>query len=237
MTANTDKKKGGKMKKHQAFVEGVNVLDSNPNIYKKIKQRKKVKKAQEGTKFSTWLNNKDTISGVLGQAMSAISSIKQSHEQNKMVEAQKKSLEAGMKADKDAARNAAYKKALEGGTDRSPVVNAFNANNIANTTDYSSIDKQYQQKINNLDWIQAQNQADSTGDFINAIGGIAGTFLNKNNKSISTSASVLNNAVYKNPVKYDFTSQISKTNPIQAAANQIPAKQGSLTWYKQQYGL
>lgn len=237
-------KKGGTMKKHQAFVDGVNVLDSNPSMYKKIKKKIKVRKAEEGTKLNTWNkmgnwfnNNKDTISGVLGQAMSAISSIKQSHEQNKMVEAQKKSLEIRMEADKEAARNAAYKKALERGTNRSPVVNAFNANNEANTTDYSSIDKQYQQKINNLDWIQAQNQADSTGDFINAIGGIAGTFLNKNNKSISNSASVLNNAVYKNPVKYDFTSQISKTNPIQTAANQIPAKQGSLTWYKQQYGL
>lgn len=214
------------------------------NMYQQIKQKMRIRKAEEGTKLNTWNkignwfnNNKDTISGVLGQAMSAISSIKQQHEQNKMVEAYKKSLEAGMKADKEAARIATYKEALEKGTDRSPVVNAFNANNIANTTDYSSIDKQYQQKINNLDWMQAQNQADSTGDFINAIGGIAGTFLNKNNKSISNSASVLNNAVYKNPVKYDFTSQISKTNPIQTAANQIPAKQGSLTWYKQQYGL
>jgi hypothetical protein len=41
---------------------------------------------------------------------------------------------------------------------------------------------------------------------LESLGGIAGTFLNKNNKSISNSASVLNNAVYKNPVKYDFTS-------------------------------
>lgn len=37
-------KKGGKMKKHQGFVNGVNVLDSNPTIYKKIKRKMKINK-------------------------------------------------------------------------------------------------------------------------------------------------------------------------------------------------
>lgn len=45
-TANIRKwnhKDGGEIQKHQGFVNGVNVLDSNPSMYKKIKQREKLK--------------------------------------------------------------------------------------------------------------------------------------------------------------------------------------------------
>ena len=49
-------KKGGK----QAFVKGVNVLDSNPNAYKHVKKKYKMRgpvKAQLGTKIWNWSSN------------------------------------------------------------------------------------------------------------------------------------------------------------------------------------
>jgi hypothetical protein len=49
-----------------------------------------------------------------------------------------------MEEDKAKIRKDLYNKALNDGTDRSDVVNRFNANTIANSADLSSISQQYQ---------------------------------------------------------------------------------------------
>lgn len=222
-------KDGGEIQKHHGFVNGVNVLDSNPNIYKKIKQREKIKKAQEGTKFSTWLNNnKDTISNVLGTAMGALGNIKQAHEQNKLLEAQKKSLEAKIKTDEAATRKNLYSKALNDGTDKSDVVNRFNANTIANSADLSSISQQYQPYLTQMDYAQAQNTSDAWTGTLGSLFDMGKSLFNKKSNATNNITPSTNTTTSNSPFKVD----ISKTLVNQA--NNISFKPGSLSWYKQQ---
>lgn len=111
--------------------------------------------------------------------MSALGNIKQAHEQNKLIESQKKSLKAKIEADEKTARRNLYNKALNDGTDRSDVVNRFNANTIANSADLSSISQQYQPYLTQMDYAQAQNTSDAWSGALESLGGIATSFLNK----------------------------------------------------------
>ena len=64
---------GGRVKKHQAFVNGVSILDSNPDAYKYVK--KKLHKAATGGTTGNWTSKIGNVmnSGV-GQALSGITS-------------------------------------------------------------------------------------------------------------------------------------------------------------------
>ena len=81
-------KEGGK-----AFVEGVNVLDSNPNMYRK----KKIRKGQEGTKLQQigqWIsNNKDSISGIISGVSSLVGSGNTYNKKKNALDAQRKAFE------------------------------------------------------------------------------------------------------------------------------------------------
>ena len=81
-------KKGGK-----AFVEGVNVLDSNPNIYRK----KKIRKGKGGTKLQQigqWIsNNKDSISGIISGVSSLVGSGNTYNKKKDALDAQRKAFE------------------------------------------------------------------------------------------------------------------------------------------------
>lgn len=81
-------KEGGK-----AFVEGVNVLDSNPNMYRK----KKIRKGEEGTKLQQigqWIsNNKDSISGIISGVSSLVGSGNTYNKKKDALDAQRKAFE------------------------------------------------------------------------------------------------------------------------------------------------
>lgn len=69
---------GGRVKKHQAFVNGVSILDSNPDAYKYVK--KKLHKAADGGNSKNWFSgignqlnkNSGTISNLGNTAISTI---------------------------------------------------------------------------------------------------------------------------------------------------------------------
>lgn len=94
-------KEGGK-----AFVDGVNVLDSNPNIYKYQKNKLKVKKAQDGTKFQQAMTKvgdflqSDNGQNLISAGQSILGGIKQSKQIGK--------LQSSFNA-----QNKAYRKTLE----------------------------------------------------------------------------------------------------------------------------
>lgn len=113
-------KDGGK-----AFIEGVNVLDSNPKAYKYFKDKLKIKKAQDGTKFQ--------------QAMTKVGDFLKSDNGQNLISAGQNILE-GIKQQKQIGKmqrsfneqNKAYRKTLE--------QQALNNNDI---------DKQVQMEITN----------------------------------------------------------------------------------------
>ena len=86
-------KDGGK-----AFVNGVSVLDSNPNAYKYVK--KKYQMAQEGTKLNFWQKTGNFLNGGLGQIlMNGIAGVIKTTAENKNVDAQAKAAQAQNEAD------------------------------------------------------------------------------------------------------------------------------------------
>ena len=87
------KKKGGRVKKHQAFVNGVSILDSNPDAYKFVKR--KMRKAAEGGNTQTWMqkagnwynNNSQMINSIGSIVASGISGIMGQKALNAQIEA------------------------------------------------------------------------------------------------------------------------------------------------------
>lgn len=116
-------KEGGK-----AFVDGVNVLDSNPNIYKYQKNKLKVKKAQDGTKFQNTMSKvgnflqSDTGQSILSAGQSILGGIKQSKQIGK--------LQSSFNA-----QNKAYRKTLEQQAINNANIDKQVQNAITNNTD------------------------------------------------------------------------------------------------------
>lgn len=72
---------GGRVKKHQAFVNGISILDSNPDAYKFVKR--KLKKAAEGDNTQNWFQKNSETINTIGKTVAEnlptiVSSIKNS---------------------------------------------------------------------------------------------------------------------------------------------------------------
>lgn len=90
-------KKGGK-----AFINGVNILDSNPNAYKYVKKKYKMRSAQEGTKLNLFQKageflNSDTGQNVISGITSLFGGIKNSRNTSKNTQEAKNGLNAEYK--------------------------------------------------------------------------------------------------------------------------------------------
>lgn len=91
---------GGRVKKHQAFVNGVSILDSNPDAYKFVK--KKLHKAAAGDNSKNWFSgvgnwlnkNQNTISTIGSTIMNGVGLLKQNSELSKAKAAKEKELNA-----------------------------------------------------------------------------------------------------------------------------------------------
>ena len=160
-------KEGGK-----AFVEGVNVLDSNTTAYKYVK--KKYKMAQEGTKLTfgqkvsnvgNWINNNQ---GIVNTAVNGITGLISANKKSKVADQFAKAKEAEMKSFKDKTWKEKYMENLQAQEDRSDVVNMSRAYNQT-YGDVAQAVQEKQQKIDSQIAAAQQKAAQARG---NAWGGI-----------------------------------------------------------------
>ena len=165
-------KDGGK-----AFVNGVNVLDSNPKMYK---YNKKYKMAQEGAKLTFWQqagnwikDNQDSISTIGNGISNLISAKNRQDEINQFAQAKQKELKAfKYKTWKDK-----YLSNLQNQTDRSDIVNAHNAFNQTNINDaLQEKQNEINSQIANLQYLNNQ-QDTGLGDITSGLLGIATNIL------------------------------------------------------------
>ena len=165
-------KDGGK-----AFVNGVNVLDSNPKMYK---YNKKYKMAQEGAKLTFWQqagnwikDNQDSISTIGNGISNLISAKNRQDEINQFAQAKQKELKAfKYKTWKDK-----YLSNLQNQTDRSDIVNAHNAFNQTNINDaLQEKQNEINNQIANLQYLNNQ-QDTGLGDITSGLLGIATNIL------------------------------------------------------------
>lgn len=197
---------GAKIKKHQAFVNGVSVLDSNPDAYKYVK--KKVKMAQEGTKFGTWVNNNaGTISSIGNTLLSGVSNYISAKQQEKSIKKQNKAklkdIDAQLKQQKAYYKPLAYQYALQqaqqetNGTDEniSPIVVDQQAEKLANMLVNSDLRNQVIAENANA---EAEANNASLGALIGTVGNIAQSGLgilannigNKTQNNVKTTSGV-----------------------------------------------
>ena len=165
-------KDGGK-----AFVNGVNVLDSNPKMYK---YNKKYKMAQEGAKLTFWQqagnwikDNQDSISTIGNGISNLISAKNRQDEINQFAQSKQKELKAfKYKTWKDK-----YLSNLQNQTDRSDIVNAHNAFNQTNINDaLQEKQNEINNQIANLQYLNNQ-QDTGLGDITSGLLGIATNIL------------------------------------------------------------
>ena len=165
-------KDGGK-----AFVNGVNVLDSNPKMYK---YNKKYKMAQEGAKLTFWQqagnwikDNQNSISTIGNGISNLISAKNRQDEINQFAQAKQKELKAfKYKTWKDK-----YLSNLQNQTDRSDIVNAHNAFNQTNINDaLQEKQNEINNQIANLQYLNDQ-QDTGLGDITSGLLGIATNIL------------------------------------------------------------
>lgn len=146
-------KKGGK-----AFVNGVNVLDSNPKAYKYVKKKYKmqnkgglISKAQEGTKFTQWLSkNSGLIEGGLNLLGNGLQTISNQSKIRKFSDEFDAATKAQVKTAKAKAINAAYQQGLQ----IAPYLNQYNVGDeVVNNSDIAN---------RAFAWNYANTNADST---------------------------------------------------------------------------
>lgn len=234
-TANARKWKhedGGRVKKHQAFVNGVSILDSNPDAYKYVK--KKLRKAATGgntgnwfSGVGNWLNkNSGTISNIGNIAISTIANgVSAVQNLNNVKELGKVNLEAAKaqnKKKKAQYKPYAYQLALQqaqqqtSGTEEniSPIVIDQQAEKIADMLANSE---------SSINQVLAQNaQMESTagndmlGTIMGGIGNLAQTGIgmlgnkssNNNTSSIKTTST--STPTYQPSYKYDMMAPYKK---------------------------
>lgn len=131
--------------KKGAFVNGVNILDSNPKAYKQVKKKYKmqnkgglIKKAEEGTKLNGWqklgnfLNrNKTLLNGVINGISTIGNSIKTTNYSNEFDQA--------TKAMQEQSYNEKYKEGLQ----LAPMILQSDGNVNYSNIDYQQFAKQY----------------------------------------------------------------------------------------------
>lgn len=146
-------KKGGK-----AFVNGVNVLDSNPKAYKYVKKKYKmqnkgglISKAQEGTKFTQWLSkNSGLVEGGLNLLENGLQTISNQSKIRKFSDEFDATTKAQVKTAKAKAINAAYQQGLQ----IAPYLNQYNVGDeVVNNSDIAN---------RAFAWNYANTNADST---------------------------------------------------------------------------
>lgn len=145
-------KKGGK-----AFVDGVNVLDSNPKAYKYVKKKYKMQnkgglipKAQKGS-ILQWINkNSGLIEGGLNLLGNGLQTISNQSKIRKFSDEFDAATKAQVKAAKAKAINAAYQQGLQ----IAPYLNQYNAGDeVVNNSDIAN---------RAFAWNYANTNADST---------------------------------------------------------------------------
>lgn len=178
-------KKGGK-----AFVNGVNVLDSNPNAYKHVKKRYKM--AQEGTKLTfgqkvnnigknigSWLSNNQ---GLVNTAVSGITGIISANKQQKQADQFAEAKQAEMKSFKEKTWKDKYLENLKSQNDRSDIVNISRAYNQTSGDVAQAVQEKQQEIDSEVAAAQqqaAQAQGDAWGGLLKGAGEIAMNALSK----------------------------------------------------------
>ncbi len=145
-------KKGGK-----AFVDGVNVLDSNPKAYKYVKKKYKMQnkgglipKAQKGSILQWMNNNRGWIEGGLNLLGNGLQTISNQSKIRKFSDEFDVATKAQVKAAKAKAINAAYQQGLQ----IAPYLNQYNVGDeVVNNSDIAN---------RAFAWNYANTNADST---------------------------------------------------------------------------
>lgn len=217
-------KKGGK-----AFVDGVNVLDSNPKAYKYVKKKYRmqnngglISKAQEGTKFAQWLSkNSGLIEGGLNLLGNGLQTISNQSKIRKFSDEFDAATKAQVRATKARAINDAYQQGLQ----IAPYLNRYNAGdevvnnsdianrafawNYANTNSDSTAGLEAERALEKQQAIEEmsksiQGSGANIGSFISGIAGKIGQYIGGNK---TTAPSVVT------PIK-DYAKDFKqKTNP------------------------
>ena len=190
-------KKGGKV-----FVEGVNVLDSNPKAYKEVKKKYKMRSAQLGTKlqkFGSGISNfmsSDLGKGLLNIAGQAYNSIKGNQAIDKMEEANA----AQFKANKLEAFNNRYKELLSQQNNQ-PTQDG----NIINHSDIEARNNAYTQAMSSTNYSDAQQNYQDTQNYLNDYRSwINSGFID----SVKEALPIATNALSKNGAPSDKLKQI-----------------------------
>lgn len=169
-------KKGGK-----AFVEGVNVLDSNPDAYKYVKKKYKMRSAANGTKID-WGKVNNTMN-TIGSVSGSIMNIAKTFKNQEALEQMKKANESMLSAFSNKALNEAYEEALKDETSNSQLVNKFNAYHKASNKVAQKIAQKKQeldQELAQAEQANAVAQNEAWMGAVKNLGGFAMNALNKN---------------------------------------------------------
>ena len=187
-------KEGGK-----AFVKGVNVLDSNPDAYKYVKKKYKMRSAAEGMKMD-WIG---TAGNLINNGMNIFKAIKS----QKAVDELKQANASKLNATKNQAINDYYRKSLAIQSDRSDIVNRTNAYNEA-TNSASQIVAQKQQEldqqVSQAEQANAAAQQEAWTGAIKDLGGLAINALNKKGMT-QKAANQQNNTMFSKNVNVGGT--------------------------------
>lgn len=225
---------GGRVKKHQAFVNGVSILDSNPDAYKYVK--KKIKKAAGGDNSKNWFSgvgnwlnkNQNTISTIGSAITNGVGLIKQNSELSKAKAAKEKELDEKYNPNNLINDSEIWNEVnnqisqLEqqnpdvhyGEVDRQNLYNKVRNQYLSKAKQYAQFAKtQEQQQYNQY---ISDAQAGNTSSLMNLIGnGISagiGMFENKPSNNTNTSTTPTYQPLYKYdmmaPYKKDFTFKI-----------------------------
>ena len=223
-------KSGGK-----AFVEGVNVLDSNPRIYKyqtkiKVSPRGVIKKETGGSFVNNALNfiNSDTGQSIIGGVSNIIQGMSAKKKLNKAIDAQKKAIDEQYNVAKNnidigarksqAQANLEYKKALSPGIhfgeiDLGQEENKLKQEAAAKATNDANV--QRDQALANLNNQASQMSNEVSNNITGNIGGLlngafqlAGNYFS--NKTSNNSTTVKPGYTYSKIASNNFS--VPKTN-------------------------
>ena len=219
-------KQGGK-----AFVNGVSILDSNPDAYKYVK--KKLKKHQEGGKTSTWQKignffNSDTGKRVIGLGSQIFNGLKTGLDVANFSNSFDLATDSRVKAMESKMRETSYQKGLQKAKEfiaqkqlenpdiRYGEIDLINlAQNFSNEFYDSDAIEDYktqraQEKFQSMQAIQGS--AGNSINLLDSLGGIASKLLNSN--SNTTSGKTSSTAVQPKLTTNKYTPSTSLSNPV-----------------------
>ena len=220
---------GGKVKKHQAFVNGVSILDSNPDAYKYVK--KKIKKAADGDNSKNWFSgvgnwlnkNQGTISTIGSTITNGIGLIKQNSELSAAKAAKKKELDAKYNPNNLVNDSEVWNKVnnqisqLEqqnpdvhyGEIDKLNLYNKIRSQYLSQAKQYTQFAKAQEQQ--QYDQYISDAQAGNTSSLMNLIGnGISTGIGMLSNKKTTESTPKVSTPTYQPSYKYDMMAPYKK---------------------------